>query len=245
MNEKYTIYTLNENCIADSLTADLGEKQRLAVPHLSVLNGAFSDITNGRTDVLVAGDFLDDGRLSVWYDENTKKMYLGGKNQNRERVISLDCSPFIVDGMINSVSVVNEDPTTTPPTHGVFIEIIWNTDSGHAPTYINVKNVIGGLYTGDGKYINVDENLSISFDSGKFIKNFKENSDGLSNTYDTLYKNYQFLAGLDGDYTSGAIGQMSSDIENLKDNGINGLKYLKDIDDAVELGASDSLSSFL
>lgn len=45
MNEPKTIYTLNNECIVDSLTADIGDKQHLAVPHLSVLKKAHDDLS--------------------------------------------------------------------------------------------------------------------------------------------------------------------------------------------------------
>ena len=51
MTQENTNYFLNNGCIADSLTADLGTKQRFAIPHLSVLNKVDRDIRSDIRDI--------------------------------------------------------------------------------------------------------------------------------------------------------------------------------------------------
>lgn len=51
MNEENTIYTLNERCIANELSIQGSPRQRLLVPHLSVLNGVREELS-GKIDNL-------------------------------------------------------------------------------------------------------------------------------------------------------------------------------------------------
>ena len=116
--------------------------------------------------------------------------------------VSTDKSKALM--MVEKVEITDLDEHQVP---GKYLKITWNLDSKKQDTYINVKWLVGGLYNGDGNFISVDQDLVVRFMSDKFQEHFLSTNDmGLSGTYDKVYGNYQFLAGLDGDYTSGAIG---------------------------------------
>ena len=70
------------------------------------------------------------------------------------------------------------------------MRIVWNSDSQKEVTDIPISSLVGGVYEGDGEYINVD-NLTIGFDSDRF----KEV--GLSD-YDDIYLYCKSLSGEDG-----------------------------------------------
>ena len=129
MDDNDIKYSITDECIAKSLTADseMSElKKTLAVPHLSVLRstingleyvnqadeGVFIDsisqtsglVSVGKSPVsafaIVPGDFGTGGRLNFLYDSETKKLTLGTSNEN---LLSVDCNEFVKDGMISSV----------------------------------------------------------------------------------------------------------------------------------------------
>lgn len=232
MDDTNTIYMLNDGCIAGSLCADHGNKQRFAVPHLSVLqsvNDGLVDAISGVSSFL--SDAIDDintdisavisavavtpedfseayasHRICFKYDGETQRLLLGNKSDydhDKSNMLTVDCTDFIKDGMVSAVEVVDVDPhQTTKP--GPFLKITWNTDAGGTETYICVRDMVGGLYGGISP-IRVD-NLSISLDEAALR--------GILG-YDDLYAYYQFLAGLSSPADIGEIARLSGGVAAL------------------------------
>jgi len=255
MDDTNTIYMLNDKCIANSLCADLGAKQRFAVPALSVLQtvndglvGTISDVSSilsGAIDGITADvsavvsavavtpeDFSrtydSTRRIYFDYDTESQMLLLGTKADylgDKSKMLRVNCSDFIKDGMVQDVEVVAANPheVTVP---GPFLKITWNTDAGGKETYICIRDMVGGLYGGMSP-IRVD-NLSISLDV-----------DALRTIlgYDDLYAYYQFLAGLGEWADEGEIARLSSDISTLYSIGVKGLKYAGRIVDAAVLSS--------
>ena len=169
-------------------------------------------------------------------------MYIGGKKQSRENMVSLDCSKFVVDGMVENVEIVDHDDKGKV---GKFLKIEWNTQSGHQPTYIELTDIIGKIYSGDNRFISVDNDHVIRFMNDNFQKHFLSSMDGGLSGYEKVYNNYQFLAGPDGDYTNGAIGKISSDIKNLINGEIWQLKYINSLEYPEDISNYNSISSYL
>lgn len=76
--------------------------------------------------------------IGLSYDSANKQINLTGKtvNGNPAIIASVDASDFVRDGMVKSVTIVNEDPTTPDATspsgykQGRFLKIEWNSAAG-------------------------------------------------------------------------------------------------------------------
>lgn len=83
--------------------------------------------------------------VSLGYDSETKKLQLKGVNE--EVFNELDATPFIKDGMLDSATLeVNPSGQST----GTYIKLVFNTESGKDPIYINVTSLIDVYAQGNG-----------------------------------------------------------------------------------------------
>lgn len=83
--------------------------------------------------------------VSLGYNSETKKLQLKGVNE--EVFNELDATPFIKDGMLDSATLeVNPSGQST----GTYIKLVFNTESGKDPIYINVTSLIDVYTQGNG-----------------------------------------------------------------------------------------------
>lgn len=92
--------------------------------------------TNGlKANVTFPTDY--DTKYHLEYDSNNKQIKLVTGVDNSKMII--DATPFIKDGMIQSVILVDKDASGKS---GQFLKITWNTDSGHSATYVDISSLI-------------------------------------------------------------------------------------------------------
>lgn len=91
--------------------------------------------------------------IALEYNKDSKSIRL--YDRNGDSVSSIDCTDFIKDGMLESATV-----EVNPEGHdaGTYIKLVFNTDAGKDPVYINVSDLIHEYTAGDG----------IKLDNGKF-----------------------------------------------------------------------------
>lgn len=83
--------------------------------------------------------------VSLGYNSGTKKLQLKGINE--EVFNELDATPFIKDGMLDSATLeVNPGGQSA----GTYIKLVFNTESGKDPIYINVTSLIDVYVQGNG-----------------------------------------------------------------------------------------------
>ena len=146
-NEKITTASLN----------DLNNKVT-SIPEARVTGVATDDKVLSLTNKLVATTIsLDYGNATSTALTGKKAIKLIGKNNT---VISeIDASEFVKDGMLESAELVT-DPENQQK--GTYIKLVWNTDSGKEPIYINVNKLIDTYTNGLGLKL---ENKQFSVDT--------------------------------------------------------------------------------
>ena len=120
---------------------------------------------------------------------------------------SIDCTDFIKDGMLESANV-----EVNPEGHdvGTYIKLVFNTDAGKDPVYINVSDLIHEYTAGDG--INISEGvisttpISIKTEKFSFV-----NSGSHQPTY-----NYSGVTIYDDRYISGTKYGIAFDEADIK-----------------------------
>ena len=89
-------------------------------------------------------------------DEQTKKLRLITSDK-KTSLSEIDYSPFVKDGMLNSVSIVvipdDETEEQTGKAPGTYIKFVFNTDAGKEAIYLDASEFIN-IYEGDD-YISV------------------------------------------------------------------------------------------
>lgn len=83
--------------------------------------------------------------VSLGYDSETKKLQLKGINE--EVFNELDATPFIKDGMLDSATL---EVNPSGQSAGTYIKLVFNTESGKDPIYINVTSLIDVYTQGNG-----------------------------------------------------------------------------------------------
>lgn len=83
--------------------------------------------------------------VSLGYDSGTKKLQLKGINE--EVFNELDATPFIKDGMLDSATL---EVNPSGQSAGTYIKLVFNTESGKDPIYINVTSLIDVYVQGNG-----------------------------------------------------------------------------------------------
>lgn len=105
MNEPNTIYTLNNECIVDSLTADIGVKQPLAVPHLSVLKKVNDDLEKS---ISCVSSYLSGAIGNLDYSAEIGTGYRISSITQTSGKVNIGTSPFSVAD-ISAVAIVEND----------------------------------------------------------------------------------------------------------------------------------------
>ena len=113
---------------------------------------------NATDKVLSAGENGLETVIGLKYDSSTKKISLTGKN---DAVIGepIDATPFIVDGMLESVEVTEQDGTKG-------LKFTWNIDGGDSPgvkktSFVSLADFKATTYTA-GEHIAISETNEIS-----------------------------------------------------------------------------------
>lgn len=87
---------------------------------------------------------------SLSYRRDSKQLrleYLNGTKGTYDVASTIDCTDFIKDGMLESANVeVNPEGYDA----GTYIKLVFNTDAGKDPVYINVSDLIHEYTAGDG-----------------------------------------------------------------------------------------------
>lgn len=110
------------------------------------------DVVNGtmRIDNVLRINSAGDLELNVdfKYDKLTKKLVLELINGiGHVKTKEIDCTDFIKDGMLESATVeINPEGYDA----GTYIKLVFNTDAGKDPVYINVSDLIHEYTAGDG-----------------------------------------------------------------------------------------------
>lgn len=97
--------------------------------------------------------------IGLAYSSETKKLQLTGINQ--EVFAELDATPFIKDGMLNSATL---EVNPSGQSAGTYLKLVFNTDSGKDPMYINVTSLIDVYTQGNGISIS-GKSISVKIDS--------------------------------------------------------------------------------
>ena len=133
----------NLNIAASNSNIDLTSKI-VDVTALSALA-----INCAENDFKINGESLKDIKAGLSaamfeYNHDQKSLYLKFSDN---RILSVDATRFIKDGMISSV---------TYDEHMHIVHIVWNTDAGIDATDINLSGLIDTYYAGDGLYANAE-----------------------------------------------------------------------------------------
>ena len=113
---------------------------------------ALQTVIGNESDRAISAETVLDGKINqeiadrkaeavadVSYDSESKSIIFN--NKNGETISTIDAEPFIKDGMIDSVELVELSGDT-------YLRITWNTDSGKEVTDIN----IGDIFDADNYY---------------------------------------------------------------------------------------------
>lgn len=116
-------------------------------------------VKSGNKILKVESDKSISATVSLGYDSEGKKLQLKGIND--EVFNELDATPFIKDGMLNSAELaVNPSGQSA----GTYIKLVFNTDSGKDPIYINVTSLIDVYTQGNGISIS-GKKISVKLDT--------------------------------------------------------------------------------
>ena len=103
-----------------------------------------------------AGNTTLEATLGLAYDEVNKKIQLTGKPNvgasGNQIIAEIDATKFIKDGMVKEASLV-ENPVGKDP--GTYIKIVFNTDAGKEPIFINVTSLIDTYTSGNTDLLTV------------------------------------------------------------------------------------------
>lgn len=148
---------------SDKVKLDSLENYTLPIATDTTLGGIKTparDVVNGTMPIdnvlRVNGSGLLELGIDFRYDKLTKKLVLEILNGlGHVRIKEIDCTDFIKDGMLESATVeVNPEGQEA----GTYIKLVFNTDAGKDPVYINVSDLIHEYTAGDG----------IKLENGKF-----------------------------------------------------------------------------
>lgn len=116
-------------------------------------------VKSGDKVLKVESDKTISSTISLGYNSGTKKLQLKGIND--EVFNELDVTPFIKDGMLDS-AVLEVNPSGQSA--GTYIKLVFNTDSGKEPIYINVTSLIDVYTQGNGISVS-GKTISVKLDS--------------------------------------------------------------------------------
>jgi len=155
-------------------------------------------------------------------ESGNARLLLGWRGS--ENMLSIDCQDFIKDGLLSNVTYTEDDDDPE-------ITFWWNIDStgmaGADHTTINVRRLLGGLYTGSD-FISVD-NFKVYLRKDQLLDNID---------YPHICSYVKYLDGTDGIGRIGAINEMSNDISTLYMVNCKNLKFLGHIVDYDWLSSS-------
>lgn len=135
----------------------------------SVYDGDITELERRLDEITAATNAMEDGdsivrneqnqlktNIILDVDEQTKKLRLV-TGDKKTPLSEIDYTPFIKDGMLNSVSLVvvptPDDPETETRPAGTYIKFVFNTDAGKEAIYLDASEFIN-IYEGDD-YISV------------------------------------------------------------------------------------------
>lgn len=116
-------------------------------------------VKSGDKVLKVESDKTISSTIGLAYSSETKKLQLTGINQ--EVFAELDATPFIKDGMLNSATL---EVNPSGQSAGTYLKLVFNTDSGKDPMYINVTSLIDVYTQGNGISIS-GKSISVKIDS--------------------------------------------------------------------------------
>lgn len=127
------------------------------------LKATFTETTKGINDndkiLKVDSDRTISATVSLGYDSAGKKLQLKGINE--EVFNELDATPFIKDGMLDSATL---EVNPSGQSAGTYIKLVFNTESGKDPIYINVTSLIDVYTQGNGISIS-GKTISVKLDA--------------------------------------------------------------------------------
>lgn len=124
--------------IADRIADVDAEEIRAKAAELGLQDSIDQEILDRKAEAVASAEYV----------KNDVKIYL--KNDNGETLSEIDCTDFIVDGMIEDVELVESGNTSV-------LVITWNTDGGSKETTIDV----GDIFEADNYYTKTDINSMV------------------------------------------------------------------------------------
>lgn len=174
-------------------------------------------------------------RIKFKYDKEGKSIILGYVHGgNDSDCLSVDCSDFIVDGMVKSVYYDKETNE---------IVITWNSDVKDKTIRIPMKDIFDVAILGSD-YISIasesgEKSYRVSIKTPELFKEISSEFD-----YNNLYSYYQFLAGTGEWADKGAVKTLSDDISTLFAMGAKDLKFIGHIDSPEKLSTRTVVDYF-
>lgn len=145
-----------------------------------VKNGTYDNLVNGVADgdkVLSLSDKMLSATVSLSYDETNKKIVLLGKDS--AELGSVDAAPFIKDGMLDDVSIVEatEEAPVGENTSGKYILFTWKILDGETKTdFIPVSDLAKTYVAGNAIEITESNEIEVVIAEGE---NYLVNDGGL------------------------------------------------------------------
>ena len=125
-------------------------KDELDVALDSIVNSAISVV--GGDGIIITGDGTEktistNVELEIKTVEGKEMIQLLDATDNSKVLAEVDASKFVVDGMLDSASIVTINDETELPEgvelpNGKYIKLTWNTDAGKSDTYVAVADLI-------------------------------------------------------------------------------------------------------
>lgn len=179
---------------ADKTKLDSLENYNLPAATTTTLGGVNVGNLNGQIPSILHIKYGNlTARVSLHYIKESKILELVDFI-NGSKLSVIDCTDFIKDGMLESANVV-----VNPEGHdaGTYIKLVFNTDAGKDPVYINVSDLIHEYTAGNG--INIENGVISTTPISIKTENFSFVSSG---SHQPTY-NYSGVTIYDDRYISG------------------------------------------